>query len=301
MDSKFIRNYASRSRLALYCLHWTLVHFFNVLARGRARDLKDLLQLVRFRTELLLYLDVLRLVLLRSTEWEAGRSREQGLHTRRLRIQRLEELRLHFTPHPLLYHDAAHRPDVNRPRVVSLHQNELRSAIPPRHDMLGQLALHRARLSVPQRGVRRLRSAQCHRSGGRAHLTRQPKVDDLHVALAVNEHVRGLEVAMDQIRTLRLITWIWTYLHVEQTTEDLVQDTLDVLIAPSRDALPRLQHLGQIPAPVLLSMKAKGGNYLHHPQLFEGLLIAGKEDVSSGNQHGIQTTSTWQYSGGDIA
>ena len=135
----------------------------------------------------------------------------------------------------------------------------------------------------------------------RAHLTRQPKVDDLHVALAVNEHVRGLEVAMDQIRTLRLITWIWTYLHVEQTTEDLVQDTLDVLIAPSRDALPRLQHLGQIPAPVLLSMKAEGGNYLHHPQLFEGLLIAGKEDVSSGNQHGIQTTSTWQYSGGDIA
>lgn len=63
---------------------------------------------MRFRTELLLYLDVLRLVLLWSTEREAGRSREQGLHAHRLRIQRLEELRLHFTPRPLLHHDAAH-------------------------------------------------------------------------------------------------------------------------------------------------------------------------------------------------
>lgn len=110
--------------------------------------------------------------------------------------------------------------------------------------MLGQLALHRSLMRVPQRGVCRLRSTQCHGSGGRAHLTRQPKVDDLHVALAVNEHVGGFEVAMDQIRTLRLITRIRTHLHVEQTAEDLIQNTLDVLVAPTRDALPRLQHFG---------------------------------------------------------
>ena len=97
---------------------------------------------------------------------------------------------------------------------------------------------------------------------------------------------------MDQIRALCLINWINTHLHVEQATEHLVQDALDVLIAPTGDALPRLQHLGKIPTPVLLSIKEEEWKYLHHPQLFEGLLIAGKEDMSSRNQREIRTTST---------
>ena len=155
-----------------YCLHRTLIHLFDVLTRRRSRNLKDLLQLVRFRAEFLLNLDVFRLVLLRSTEREAGRSRKQRLHANCRRIQGLKELCLHFTSRPLLHHDATHRPNVDCSRVVALHQNELWSAIPPRYDMLGQLTLHCTLLHIPQRDVCRLRSTQCHGSGGRAHLPR---------------------------------------------------------------------------------------------------------------------------------
>ena len=61
----------------------------------------------------------------------------------------------------------------------------------------------------------------------RIHLSRKTEIDDLHVALAVDEDVGGLQVAVDQVPAL----------HIEESAEELVEERLHVALAPPVDAL----------------------------------------------------------------
>ena len=84
------------------------------------------------------------------------------------------------------------------------------------------------------------------------HLARQTEVDDFHLALRVHEDVGGLEIAVDEIAALALNFVFHRYLHIQQATEDLVQERLHMLLSPTADALGVAHNLCHIPPPVFL-------------------------------------------------
>ena len=157
-------------------------------------------------------------------------------------------------------HDAAHRPYVDGTSVVHLHQNQFGSAVPPCDHVERQLTLRsRGRLHEPLRGIHLMVTsspctyrAQCNLASLRTHLTRQSKVDDLHLTLAVDEYVRWFQIAVNNICTLRITTETNTHLHVLQTTEHLVHNALHMLVTPPGNSAIRLENLREIPSPIVL-------------------------------------------------
>lgn len=98
----------------------------------RADYLKNLYQLVRLRAELLAKTFILVLLVPLGGEREAAAPGEQRLHAP-IRLQRLQQLR----------QNASDRPDVDLRVVVVLQQDQLRGAVPARHDVLRQLPIDR--------------------------------------------------------------------------------------------------------------------------------------------------------------
>ena len=95
---------------------------------------------------------------------------------------------------------AAHRPHVDRRRVVLVLDEELGRAVPPRHDVLGEAEVLRLGLGVDR--------------------PREAEVADLEVAVLVDEEVARLEVAVEHVREVDRV----------DAAEDLVQEVLVVLV-----------------------------------------------------------------------
>ena len=91
-----------------------------------------------------------------------------------------------------------------------LQRDELGSAVPARDDMLRQLALQRLLMRLPDHRVAPLEGA-----GGGVDLAGQAEIDDFHVAVAVEEDVGRLEIAMNEVRALGVRRGGGEYLHVE--------------------------------------------------------------------------------------
>ena len=102
-----------------------------------------------------------------------------------------------MSPAGKTHHDAADGPHVDRRVVVVLQRDELGGAVPARDDVLRQLALQRTLVGFPDHGVASWEGA----SGG-VDLPSEAEVDDFDVAVAVEENVGGLEVAVNEVRTL---------------------------------------------------------------------------------------------------
>ena len=99
------------------------------------------------------------------------------------------------------------------------------------------------------------------------HLAGQAEIDDFDVALAVDEDVRRLEVAMDNVPALGSGGTERWYLEIEKPAEELIHDGTDVRFTPIRNALGVAEKAVKVPAPVLLAIthsKSRGSN-LNHP------------------------------------
>eukprot|EP00906_Rhabdomonas_costata_P020252 RCo029434 len=83
--------------------------------------------------------------------------------------------------------DASHGPHVDALGVLRAAQEDLRGTVPPGGDV------------VRQHGLHGLLALQAGNGAG------QPKVAQLHVALAVQQHVAGLEIAVQQLRAVEVL------------------------------------------------------------------------------------------------
>ena len=168
------------------------------------------------------------------------------------------------------YEDAADRPDVDLRVVVLLKENEFWRAVPARHHVLRQLSLHAGGTVAPHAcashvTLRRRRWSEDYLGlllflVLQIHLAGETEVDDLQLALCVDEDVGGLQVAVHDVRAL----------HVQESAEKLIDDELDVLGPPSRDPLVVLHHAREVPATILLD----------RPQILERARIWRNEHVS---------------------
>jgi len=105
-------------------------------------------------------------------------------------------------PEDELSEDAPDGPDVDGVRILVTCQHDFGGAVPSRHDVLRQ-----------QEGlVPRVVAAG-------VHAPRQPEVAYLEVAVAVNEQVRRLEVAMEDVAGVDVL----------ETAQHLVGEVLDVI------------------------------------------------------------------------
>ena len=107
------------------------------------------------------------------------------------------------------------------------------------------------------------------------HLPGKAEIDDFDVALAVDEDVRRLQVAMHNVPALGLNGTERGYLEIEKAAEELIHDGADVRFTPIRNALGVAEKAVKVPASVFLAItlhKTRGSN-LHHPKTFVGKLI----------------------------
>ena len=107
------------------------------------------------------------------------------------------------------------------------------------------------------------------------HLPGEAEIDDFDVALAVDEDVRRLQVAMHNVPALRVNGAVYKYLEIEKAAEELVHNGTDVRFTPIRNALGVAEKAVKVPASVFLAitlLKTRGSN-LHHPKTFVGKLI----------------------------
>lgn len=138
----------------------------------------------------------------------------------RQRSNGIEELqRAHYHVHEF-GEDAAHRPDVNRLRVVLLEEDEFGRTVPSCDHMASELILESLGMGytdywlavVARRGREALSGFRLPDSPG------EPKVADLHGAVLVNQTVRRLEITV--VDTSRM--------NIFQTDQQIVQQRLDV-------------------------------------------------------------------------
>mmetsp|Transcript_27717 Transcript_27717/g.73215 ORF Transcript_27717/g.73215 Transcript_27717/m.73215 type:complete len:454 (+) Transcript_27717:27-1388(+) len=115
-------------------------------------------------------------------------------------------------PRDELSHDTAHAPDVDALRIRGGAEEDLRGAVPARCDIVSQ---HRV-----LRIVVHLHDAPC-----------QAKVADLHLAVGVQQDVRGLDVTVEHLPGV----------HVLQRLEQLVDDVLLVDLLEDLGADDRVQ------------------------------------------------------------
>lgn len=84
------------------------------------------------------------------------------------------------------------------------------------------------------------------------HLPGEAEIDDFDVALAVDEDVRGLQVAMHNVAALLLAISKTKYLQIEKTAEHLVHDGANVALAPVRDAFRVTKKAVKVPPAIFL-------------------------------------------------
>lgn len=78
-----------------------------------------------------------------------------------------------------------------------LQRDEFGSAVPARYDMLGELAFERVLVRLPHHRV-----ATREGLGGGVDLPSQSEIDNLDGAVAIDEDVGGLEIAMNEVHAL---------------------------------------------------------------------------------------------------
>lgn len=87
------------------------------------------------------------------------------------------------------------------------------------------------------------------------HLAGQAEIDDFDVALAVDEDVGRLEVAMHNVPALGSNGAGLAYLEIQKAAEELIHDGTDVGFTPIRNALGVAEQAVKVPASVLLAIR----------------------------------------------
>ena len=148
--------------------------------------------------------------------------------------------------------NATDGPDIDLGVVVLLEEDEFGRTVPARHHVLRQLPLHAGGTVTPHARASHITLGVETVDGSylrfllllvlQIHLASETEVDDLQLALGVDEDVGGLQVAMHDVRAL----------HVQKTAEQLIDDELDVVRSPPRNSLGVPDNAREIPASILL-------------------------------------------------
>lgn len=166
--------------------------------------------------------------------------------------------------------NATDGPDIDLGVVVLLEEDEFGRTVPARHHVLRQLPLHAGGTVTPHARASHITLGVETVDGSylrfllllvlQIHLASETEVDDLQLALGVDEDVGGLQVAMHDVRAL----------HVQKTAEQLIDDELDVVRSPPRNSLGVPDNAREIPASILLD----------RPQTSERVWIWRNEDIA---------------------
>ena len=148
--------------------------------------------------------------------------------------------------------NATDGPDIDLGVVVLLEEDEFGRTVPARHHVLRQLSFHAGGTVTPHARASHITLGVETVDGSylrfllllvlQIHLASETEIDDLQLALGVDEDVGGLQVAMHNVRAL----------HVQKTAEQLIDDELDVVRSPPRNSLGVPDNAREIPASILL-------------------------------------------------